>query len=159
MRFLCDNLRTKTHFEKQNPRVAFKRIRYVLRKYVRTHEQDEMLAKPFLRTRSTPVWLFHREIGSNFPSHLQSASKVSEFDHFLSEKLSVKRVLHLYHQSVPKGAKISNGKNIFEKQQIVVPWVKSFSKVEKKFKNFNIQILLFDFKVLVHTAIRMPTGK
>ena len=62
-------------------------------------------------------------------------------------------------QSVPKGAKISNGKNIFEKQQIVVPWVKSFSKVEKKFKNFNIQILLFDFKVLVHSAIRMPIAK
>ena len=50
--------------------------------YVRTHEQDEMLAKPFLRTRSTPVWLFHRKIGSNFPSHLQSAFNVSEFDQY-----------------------------------------------------------------------------
>ena len=34
-------------------------------------------------------------------------------------------------------AKISNGRNIFKKQKILVPWVKSFSKVEKKFKNFN----------------------
>ena len=67
-----------------------------LRTYVRTHEQDEMLAKPFLRTRSTPVWLFHRKIGSNFPSHLQSAFNVSEFDQFDSKQL-VYNTVHWSH--------------------------------------------------------------
>ena len=38
MRFLCDNLRSKTHFEKKNPRVAFKRIRYVVPTRVRRIE-------------------------------------------------------------------------------------------------------------------------
>ena len=67
-----------------------------------------------------------------------------------------KNLISSYLQVVPQVQKISNLKNFYQTNQIHILWVKTFLGIQKFFKNFDFQILLFEVKVFLHSVVRFP---